>query len=375
MNILSYVHLRNIYRSTGVGRVARELTEHLAVQPGNRVEILADRGDYAQIVPQVGEPWTSYRYHFFEHETSRQQARWITLNRPTAEVYWPEAEIVYCSAESYVPVRRARLAVSCHDAQLFEPGVHPMNSWLLKQRLKWRIMFHRLAQRGSLFHMISEFSAERTIHYFPAIRDRCCVVPNAVSQSFFNPPTQGSTRVLETLGLAGQPYILVPGGLQFRKNADLILAAWPHIHRRNPDLKLLVINHPHPMYLQRAQALAPSLVLGGFHEEESLVRLYNDAQLVWFPTKYEGFGMPVLEAMACGTPVISSNTTAIPEVAGDAALLLSPDKLDDHVDAITALLHDSGERARMSERGRVRAAGYTWANSASLLADQFRRLL
>src|SRR5579875_2768791 len=129
------------------------------------------------------------------------------------------------------------------------------------------------------------------------------------------------------------------------------------------------------MYLERAEALAPSFVLGGFQEEQQLVALYNGAQLVWFPTRYDGFGMPVIEAMACGTPVISSNTTGIPEVAGEAALLLSPDKMDDHIESITALLADATARARYSQLGRERAARYTWANSARQMVDEFRKLL
>lgn len=375
MNILSYVHLRNIYRSTGVGRVARELTEHLAGQPGNRVEILADPFDHAKIVHKVGEPWTSYRYHFFKHDTSRQQALWFLLNSPRAEDYWPDTEIVYCTAESYVPVRKAKLVVSCHDAQHFEPGVHRVTPWLMKQRLKWKLLFDRLANTASMFHMISHYSADRTAHFFPKIADRLRVIPNAASESFFQPPTEIGRQRLMELGVADKPYILVPGGLQHRKNADLILEAWPHIHRRNPDLNLVVINHPHPMYIERAKALGPSFILGGFQEEQQLVALYNGAQLVWFPTRYDGFGMPVIEAMACGTPVISSNTTGIPEVAGDAALLLSPDNMDDHIEAITGLLSDSAARARLSELGRARASHYTWAQSAQSMADEFRKLL
>ncbi len=375
MNLLSYVHLRNIYRSTGVGRVAREMTEHLAMLPDVHVEILADRGDHARVVHKVGEPWTSYPYHFFKHDTSRQQALWFLFGRPHAEAYWPETDVVYCTAESYVPVRKAKLVVSCHDAQHFEPGVHRTTPWLLKQRIKWKLLFRRLAKKAAMFHMISEYSAERTGHYFPAIKDRLRVIPNAASQSFFEPPTAFGQQVLQQLGIADKPFLLVPGGLQHRKNADLILEAWPHIHRQHPELSLVVINHPHPMYVERAKALGPSFVLGGFQEEQQLVALYNAAQLVWFPTRYDGFGMPVIEAMACGTPVISSNTTGIPEVAGNAAVLLSPDRMDDHIEAIGGLLQDANERSRLSELGRQRAARYTWANSARQMAAEFQALL
>ena len=375
MNLLSYVHLRNIYRSTGVGRVAREMTEHLASLPNVNVEILADREDHRKIVHKVGEPWTSYPYHFFRHDTSRQQALWFLLDTPTAEDYWPEAEVVHCTAEAYVPVRRARLAVSCHDAQHFEPGVHKVTPWLLKQRFKWKLLFDRLAKKADMFHMISQYSAERTGHFFPAIKSRLRVIPNAASASFFCPPTQHGKEVLLQLGIADRPYVLVPGGLHHRKNADLILQTWPHLHQLYPELTLVIINHSNPMYLERARSLGPSFVMAGFQEEEQLVALYEAAQLVWFPTRYDGFGMPVIEAMACRTPVVSSNTTGIPEIAGNAAILLSPDHMCDHIDAIAALLSDGDLCQTYSRLGRERAAGYTWEKSAALMAEEFAALL
>ena len=159
VKVLSYVHLRNIYRSTGVGRVARALTENLARSTDIELQVLADPEDHRKVVDKVGEPWTSFRYHFFRHDTSRQQALWYLTNGPCAESYWPETDLVYCTAESYVPVRKARLVISCHDAQHFEPGVHKTSLWLLKQRFKWKLLFGRLAQKADLFHMISKYSA------------------------------------------------------------------------------------------------------------------------------------------------------------------------------------------------------------------------
>jgi len=375
MNILSYVHLRNIYRSTGVGRVARELTEHLAALPGVSLEVLADPWDYREIVHKVGGPWSNYRYQFMEHETSRQQLLWYLRNSPTAESYWPDTQLVYCTAESYVPVRKARLAISCHDTQHLETGAHKMSYPLLKQRFKWKLLFDRLEAKADMFHMISQFAADRTGHFFPNLRSRLRVVPNAASECFFRPPTEAGNRILSQLGIADRPYVLVPGGLHHRKNADLILDAWPHIQHRHPELTLVVINHSDPAYLLRAQALAPSLILAGYQEEETLVALYNAAQLVWFPTRYDGFGMPVIEAMACGAPVVSSNSSAIPEIAGDAAILLSPDKMTDHIETISALTEDGRARAKLSQLGRERAQQYRWARSAQQLAEEFASLL
>ena len=226
-----------------------------------------------------------------------------------------------------------------------------------------------------MLQMISNFAAERTAHFFPGLRDRLRVVPNAASDSFFRPPTAAGLQVLDTLGIRGRQFVLVPGGLQFRKNADLILDAWPQISLNHPDLLLVVINHADATYLDRAKALGASCILGGFQEEEQLVALYQAAQVVWFPTLYDGFGMPVIEAMASGTPVVSSNTTGIPEVAGDAAVLLSPQDVSSHIEVITGLIDDTPHRRDLISRGRTRAAGYTWQASSDKLLREFKNLL
>ena len=167
----------------------------------------------------------------------------------------------------------------------------------------------------------------------------------------------------------------MPGGLQFRKNADLIVEAWPKVVGSHPDLLLVVINHADAAYLDRAKALGPSCILGGFQEEDQLVALYQSARVVWFPTLYDGFGMPVIEAMASGTPVISSNTTGIPEVAGDAAILLSPQDVAAHVQAIFDLVEDSAARQELIAKGRARAANFTWQISSDKLLHAFKQLM
>ncbi len=375
MNLLTYIHLRNIYRSTGVGRVGREITEHLAQRPEVNLRVLADRGDHARIVHQVGAPWTGFRYEFFAHDTSKQQLQWLLRGSPKAESYWPEAEIVYCTAESYVPTRKAKLVVTSHDMQLFEPQAHPMSRWLLQQRFKWWWMFRVLSKRAAMVHAISQFSADRLAHYFPALRDRIRVIPNAVSEVFFHPAAEEGVQILRELHLLDKPYLLLPGGLHFRKNAPLVLEAWPELHRQRPELTLVVGGHNTPEFAARAETMA-GVVMTGFQEEATLVALYQQAQAVWFPSRYEGFGMPLLEAMACGAPVVASDSSAVPETAGGAAAaLVNPDKPGEHVDALAALLGDTAARAEASAKGRARAAEFTWARSTDTLMSNFARLL
>jgi glycosyltransferase involved in cell wall biosynthesis len=374
LNLLAYVHLRNIHGSTGAGRVARHMTEHLAMRPDINLHVLADAADHQRIVPLAAQPWNEFRYHFMQGETSRQQAKWFLLNRPCAEGYWPQADLVYCTAESYVPVKKAKLAVTLHDAAYLEDGAHSRNFAFQQQRLKWRLLYAKLARRADMFHTVSHFSAERLAHFYPQIKNRLRVVHNAVAPHFFHAVPLDGVSYLESSGLAGKPFILVPGGLHFRKNADLILQAWPLLHQLHPGLVLAIVNHSDPFYSEKALSLGGSVRLLGFVPDHALRALYSSAHLVWFPSRYEGFGLPVIEAMACGAAVVASDSSSLPEIAGNAALLASPTNPSDHVDAVDCILSKAQLRDEFRARGIARAADFTWTQSAAQLKTCFDQL-
>jgi glycosyltransferase involved in cell wall biosynthesis len=375
VRVLALVHLRNIYRSTGAGRVARQLVEHLAERPDIDLCILADPGDHARIVRQVGSPWTEYRYRFFARETSHQQAEWFLLDRPHAERYWPDAQIMFCTAESYVPVRHAGLVITLHDAAYFETDAHRVDREFVLQRLKWSLLYRKLGRRADLFHTVSHFSAERLAHFFPAIRGRLRVVPNAVTPHFFEPVSADGNEYVDTQGLRNRPFVLVPGGLHFRKNAELIFEAWPLLKKLHPDLQLIVVNHSSAAYTERALQFGADFRVAGFVSDNALRALYGAAQCVWFPSRYEGFGLPVVEAMACGAAVVASRASSLPEIAGDAALLASPRSAADHVERLDAVLRSESLRVELGHRGVERARHYTWSESARQMKDLFEGLL
>jgi glycosyltransferase involved in cell wall biosynthesis len=371
MNILAYVHLRNIYGSTGHGRYTRQITEHLAESSEDRLHILADPLDHRKVVHKVGAPWTDFPYHFFDKETSSQQARWALTDKPAAEHYWPEAEVVYCTGESYVPTRKARLVVTLHDAALFEPEAHRPSWWLFKQKLKKRFLCHLLSRKADIVHTISNFSAERLAHFFPGIAPRLRVVHLAAPPRFFLPVSDEGESFIRENGLTEQPFILLPGGLNHRKNAAMVLKAWPLIRQLHPELKLVIAGHSDPLYIPKADGLGESVKRTGFVSDEALCSLYHAAEVVWFPSLYEGFGIPVLEAMACGTPVVTSNSTSIPEVAGDAAVLVPPTSISEHIEALDALLNDSRQQNLLALRGKSRAGLFTWARCVAELRQHF----
>ncbi len=376
LNVLAYVHLRRIVRSTGAGRAARCLTEHLAACDGTDVRVLGDSGDYPKIAEEAGPTWNALRHYLFSRDTSAQQARWLFLARPKAESWWPEVQITFCTAESYVPVKRSRLVVTLNDAAHLEPSAHRQGTALLKQRLKWHCLYRVLERRADVFHTASTFSAERLAHFWPGMRDRLRIIPHGTTERFFQPPTEEAFEAVRLLGLEHREFVLLPCGLDHRKNGDLVLAAWKQIHQAMPNLRLMVTsNASDPAYVQRARALGDSILIPGHVTDEVMCALYHSAAVVWFPSRYEGFGLPVVEAMACGAPVITSNCTSIPEIAGDAALLLPPDDVSAHIDAIRSFVNKPATADALRAKGPARARRYTWTNSARQLKALFEEMV
>ena len=367
--------MRNIHNSTGAGRTARQITEHLARRDDVELRVLADANDRQRVLPLVGDPWDSYRYHTFPLDTSKQQARWFFRDRPLAESFWPDTEVVYCTGESYVPTKQAKLVVTAHDASYFEAGAHRRDIGYWKARGKWTLLFRKLERKADMFHTVSQFSADRLAYHFPAIASRIRPVYNGVTPHFFEPVTEEGFAYLEQVQLRNRRFVLIPGGLHFRKNAELILSAVPDLLKRFPDLVVAVVNHTDPRYAAQTKGFGERFQLLGFVSDEALHALYATATVVWYPSRYEGFGLPIVEAMASGGVVLGSASSSIPEIAGEAAMLADPASATAHLEALSGLLEDDAARRKLAEAGRSRAQLFTWARCASTLHDHFVALL
>jgi glycosyltransferase involved in cell wall biosynthesis len=171
-------------------------------------------------------------------------------------------------------------------------------------------------------------------------------------------------------------YLLHVGTLQPRKNIPLLLEAFAQL--QEPELKLVLIGGKGWLYEEifaRVQALGLSerVHFTGYVPDDELPLWYNAAELLVFPSVYEGFGLPVVEAMACGTPVIAANSASIPEAVGEAGLLFDPHNVAELAEQITAVLHDPQLSAKMRALGLAHASQFSWERAGRETAVVYRR--
>ncbi|MDF7806283.1 glycosyltransferase family 1 protein [Pontiellaceae bacterium B12219] len=374
MNILSYIHVHRLPNPTGVGRVIDQLLKFHTELFDNRHRMLVEASLYDQVYRDLEDMWRRMAVIPLPGNTSVQQAKWVYLNKPKAEDYWADVDVVYCPAESYVPTNHSKLVCTIHDVAGFETDLYP-ETWNRKwQNWKWSRLFNQIAQHADAVVTVSEFSASRIAHFFPALEKKLHVIHNAPHHIFGASVDTSLVEKVESLA-GGAPYILVPGGLCLRKNAELILSAIPLIVKKIPMVKLIICGASSSKYTKQVvEREFPNVILAGYVSDELLNALYRHASVVWFPSRYEGFGMPVIEAMVAGAPVVASNVASIPEVAGDAAVLCDLDNAVEHVEALLSIIDSKVIRDDLCARSIRRSAHFTWDASAHKLETLFQSL-
>ncbi len=210
--------------------------------------------------------------------------------------------------------------------------------------------------------------------------DRIHVVPHGIDRSFQVIADRGRLdEAVGRLGVAGRPFIFYVGGFRKHKNLPMLLRAFRELRRRGGQEVLLVLAGDHPPYLEQIfqeaqydEADRAAVRYLGFVSDDDLVVLYNLALCLAFPSRNEGFGLPITEAMACGCPVAASSATALPEVCGGAAILVDPTDAGAWTDALATIVGDGALRSQLRQKGLARAGELNWRKTAekilSLLA-------
>ena len=369
MRIAAYTHLHRARNPTGVGNHMIQMVQGLSRAPGVEVTVVAPRSqlDEAGRIP-TQSPLAGIPACGLPLGRRWLETMWERLDTPKLDHWCQDADWVYTPTEAYIAVRRPRLAVTVHDLHAFETSL-PWSNTPGHQafRRRWAAMFGPIIERADCILAASEFTRRRLVELLGAKDERIAVVGNGVDPAFFDSPTE-----VEPVGRYGGRYIVVIGGLTRRKGGDLVLRTAQELQRVVPDCRVIIAGTGEREFDGPASEL-PNVICLGFVGTAQLIRLLKGAVAMMFLSRYEGFGMPLAEAMAAGTPVIASRCAALPEVVGEAGLLVDPENSSEVAAAIKMLSDDSAAWSDLSARGRQRAEAYRWEFCVERLLAALRK--
>jgi len=310
-------------------------------------------------IDEAKPPWTGVLGHVWE-----QLALPVSCRR---SLLWSPANTGPLACRNQV--------VTIHDLQQLE---HP--EWFATRFAAfYKFVIPRLVHRAARLIANSDFTKSRLVDVLNVAPDRIAVTPLGVDPSVYHQWTGEALRVgLERYGLEAASYVLYVGSLQPRKNLAGLVRAWKAIQPGLPsEMRLVVVGKAESPSMAAATRLPTNvggLVSLGYVPDHDLPCLYSGAAALVNLSFYEGFGLPALEAMSCGTPVLVSDTTAFPEVVGDCGILVPPGNQGAVADALIALIGSPALRERLSTAGLERAKRFSWDTTAektwSILAEE-----
>jgi glycosyltransferase involved in cell wall biosynthesis len=354
----------------GIGTYIRNLLRHLARIDHDTEYVLlcgeADLGVAAQLGPNfraVLEPSPNY--------SIREQIHvpWV-LRRERPDLY---------HAPHYV----LPAAISCSSVVTIHDCIHLMFPQYLPNRMAYayaRAQMWTAAHRSDCILTVSDASKRDILHLFNISPEKIVVVYNAIDAHFsVTPPPDAVARVRERYQLDHR-FVLYVGNIKPHKNLVRLIEAFSELRTGElEDVKLLIIGDeisklPALRHAVHRHKLHKHVRFLGYVPDDQLTVLYRLAAVFVFPSLYEGFGLPPLEAMASGTPVVVSNVSSLPEVVGDAAVLVDPHDIDSIVDGLRSVLTNPARAEDMRRKGLERAGEFSWERSVARTLEVYRRV-
>jgi glycosyltransferase involved in cell wall biosynthesis len=270
-----------------------------------------------------------------------------------------------CHATYIAPFRLPCVAaVSVHDVSFRR---FP-EFFSTRDRLLFAAMLPGSLKRADAILTLSQHTAREINTFYPGHERKTHVVPAAQDRIFRPVDAEVADAVIARCAVR-RPFLLAVGSIQPRKNLTRLIEAYDGLRRTRPEVQLVIVG---PGGFRESavrdaivnRQLSDSVKWLGYVPDDDLVGLYNAAVALVYPSVYEGFGLPVVEAMACGCPVIAANTSSLPEVAGDAALLVDPFQVSSLQDAMQRLVSDDALRAMLRTRALAHVIRFSWRKSA-----------
>jgi glycosyltransferase involved in cell wall biosynthesis len=266
---------------------------------------------------------------------------------------------VFHSPANSMALRPSRPTVlTLHDLTVYELS----KAWGRREHWYWTWIQRAACRRAGRIIAPSEFTKAQIVERLGISGDRIAVILNGISAAFGPREAQPVRGRLEALGVR-RPFLFAAGARVRHKNLPALLEAFDRIAEAAPELELVLSSARGVAHLEEARARSRAAGRVRFLDylpQEDLIALYNAAEAVVYPSLAEGFGFPPLEAMACGAPVVASRATSIPEVVGDAAILVDCTRPALIAEAVLALLRDPAQAEALRRRGRARAQQFRW---------------
>ena len=358
-------------RDFGIGTYIRNLLRHLARLDSRTEYVVLCSDEDLGFAGELGENFRAVPERSGAYSVREQFAVPLDLRREGADLF---------HAPHYVlpPLTPCRSVVTIHDC------IHLRFPQYLPHRLGYAYARSALwvaAHRSAHVFTVSEASKRDILDYFRVPESKISVIYNAIDERFHEqPPADEVERVRERYQL-NDPFVLYAGNIKPHKNLERLIEAFYILRREDLEhVKLLIIGDEITKYagLRRAvhrYKLHKHVRFFGFVPDATLAILYRLASVFVFPSLYEGFGLPPLEAMASGTPVITSNVSSLPEVVGDAAILIDPYQPEAIAGAMRRVLTDDRLRDDMRERGLARAREFSWDRSVTRVREIYETVL
>ena len=268
-----------------------------------------------------------------------------------------------------------RSVITVHDLVAFIfPSTHQLKATLIE-----KFTLRRALKKTSAVFSVSDNTKNDLRQKFNYPEEKIFLTHCAPSALFFQEIKQADLDSISKYLHLPEKFILAVGTLEPRKNFATLINSFVIVKRKHPEYKLVIVGkkgwHNYQMEaLIRHHKLQREVIFTGYLADSELQKVYRLARVFVFPSIYEGFGIPPLEAMASGCPVISSNTSSLPEVVGDAGLLIEPKSAYKIADAICTIVDDEHIRTTLIDKGRVHATHFTWEESAKKAMEVFNKL-
>lgn len=350
------------------------LLPELAKSPEIQFNFVTDR---PVDLPTPGE---RYRTIPLFQRTLKSRMVWETLTFPLGTMSLP-ADLIHIPFQQAQFWSRQPRVITVHDAIIFEADEVATQS---RNNAFYFSLIRRAALSARVVLTVSEFSKHRIVELMKVDPERVVVTPIAASPDLTSPASPDAIKTFKLRHNLTRPYVLYVGGTGLRKNVPNLLRAYRALH---PDLRetydLVIAGKLHsdlPYHVEARALLADPLTPGMIHvidsiDQEEMAAAYSGASAFVFPSLYEGFGLSPLEAMACGAPVLTSQRTSMPEVAGNAAILFDPSSVADLTNRLTSVLESPDLRTSLRKLGIERAKQFTWANTAKLTMQAYTKAL